>query len=144
MDTPDQRPAWTRPDEMNRTSVNYMATSAAPPRTETFTHPYERFADVPEQERLAQLLRRPDTRAASAALERTLARLAPRVPAADEVAGIFRHFRIPSRRARQVSIALWSRMFHHCRRHGDGSGEAQHYLAALLLALDLQESDVDS
>ena len=119
-----------------------MATSAAPPRSETFTTPFERFADVPEQERLAQLFRRPDTRAASAALERTLARLVPRVPAADEVAGIFRHFRVPSRQAREVSIALWSRMFHHCRWREDGSGEAQHYLAALLLALDLRETDV--
>lgn len=119
-----------------------MATSAAPPRSETFTHPFERFAEVPEQDGLARLLQRPDTRAASAALERTLARLAPRVPGAGEVAGIFRHFRVPSRQARQVSIALWSRMFHHCRRHEDGSGEAQHYLAALLLALDLRESDV--
>jgi hypothetical protein len=33
-------------------------------------------------------------------------------------------------------------MFHHSRRHEGGSGEAQHYLTALLLALDLQESDV--
>jgi hypothetical protein len=120
-----------------------MATSAVPPRSETISHPFERFADVPEQGRLAQLLRLPDTRAASAALERTLARLAPRVPSAGEVAGIFRHFKVSSRQARQVSIALWSRMFHHCRRHGEGSGEAQHYLAALLLALDLRESDVD-
>ena len=120
-----------------------MATSAAPPRSETLSHPFERFADVPEQRRLAQLLRLPDTRAASAALERTLARLVPRVPSAGEVSGIFRHFRVSSRQARQVSIALWSRMFHHCRRHGGGSGEAQHYLAALLLALDLRESDVD-
>jgi hypothetical protein len=120
-----------------------MATSAAPPRSETLTHPFERFAEVPEQGRLAQLLRRPDTRAASAALERTLARLVPRVPSEGEVASVFRHFRVSSRQARQVSIALWSRMFHHCRRRGDGSGEAQHYLAALLLALDLQESDVD-
>ena len=119
-----------------------MATSAAPPRSETFTHPFERFADVPEQGRLAQLLRRPDRRAASAALERTLARLVPRVPSAGEVAGLFHHFRVSPRQARQVSIALWSRMFHHCRRHEGGSGEAQHYLAALLLALDLQESDV--
>lgn len=120
-----------------------MATSAAPPRSETLTHPFERFAEVPEQGRLAQLLRRPDTRAASAALERTLARLVPRVPSEGEVASVFRHFRVSSRQARQVSTALWSRMFHHCRRRGDGSGEAQHYLAALLLALDLQESDVD-
>lgn len=120
-----------------------MATSAAPLHSERFTHPFERFADVPEQGRLAQLLRRPHKRAASAALERTLARLVPRVPSQGEIASIFRHFRVPSRHARQVSIALWSRMFHHYRRHGDGSGEAQHYLAALLLALDLRESDVD-
>lgn len=120
-----------------------MATSAVPPRSETISHPFERFADVPEQGRLAQLLRRPDARAASAALERTLARLVPRVPTAGEVTGLFRHFRVPSHQARQVSIALWSRMLHHCRRHGDGSGEAQHYLTALLLALDLQDSDVD-
>jgi len=120
-----------------------MATSAAPPHRETLTHPFDRFADVPEQSRLARLLGRADARAASAALERTLARLVPRVPTAGEVTGLFRHFRVPSRRARQVSIALWSRMFHHCRRHGDGSGEARHYLAALLLALDLQDSDVD-
>lgn len=71
-----------------------------------------------------------------------LARIAPRVPTADEVAGIYRHFRISPRRARPVSIALWSRMFHHCRWREDGSGEAQHYLAALLFALDLRESDV--
>jgi hypothetical protein len=34
-------------------------------------------------------------------------------------------------------------MFHHCRRHGEEVGEAQHYLASLLLALDLRESDVE-
>ena len=101
-----------------------MATSAVPPRSETISHPFERFADVPEQGRLAQLLRLPDTRAASAALERTLARLAPRVPSAGEGAGIFRHFKVSSRQARQVSIAHWSRMFHHCRRHGEGSAGA--------------------
>ena len=120
-----------------------MATFAAPPRSETLTHPFERFADVPEQGRLAQLLGWPDTRAASAALERTLARLAPAVPGPGEVAGIFHHFRVSSRRARAVSIALWSRMFHHCRRHGVGSEEERHYLATLLRALDLRESDVD-
>lgn len=124
-------------------SFSRMATSAAPPHNETLTHPFERFADVPAQGRLAQLLRRPHTRAASAALERTLARLVPRVPSPGEVAGIFRHFEVSSRQARHVSIALWSRMFHHCRRHGDGSGEAHHYLASLLLALDLRESDVE-
>ena len=118
-----------------------MATSAAPSRSQTVTHPFDRFSDVPEQGRLAQLLGRPDVRGASAALECTLARLAPEVPSAGVVASIFHHFRVSSRQARQVSVALWSRMFHHCRRHGDGFGEAQHYLAALLIALDLRESD---
>jgi len=121
-----------------------MATFAAPHDSDTLTHPFEKFADVPEQGRLAQLLGRPDTRGASAALERTLARLAPRVPSAREVAGIFRHFRVSERQARPVSIALWSRMFHHCRRHGDDSEEERQYLAALLQALNLRVCDVET
>lgn len=90
-----------------------------------------------------QLFRRPDARAASAVLERMLARIAPRVPTADEVAGIYRHYRVSPRRARPVSIALWSRMFHHCRRHGVGSEAERRYLRGLLEALDLRECDVD-
>lgn len=121
-----------------------MTTFAASRDSDTLAHPFEKFAPVPEQGRLAQLLRRPDPRAASAAVERTLARLAPRVPSASEVSGIYRHFRVSSRRARPVSIALWSRMFHHCRRHGAGSDDERRYLAALMLALNLQESDVET
>jgi len=121
-----------------------MAILAAPQEIDTLTHPFERFADVPEQGRLAQLFRRPDTRGASAALERTLARLAPRAPGTSEVAGIYRYFRVSSRHARPVSIALWSRMFHHCRRHGVDSDDERRYLAALLLALNLRESDVET
>ena len=120
-----------------------MAISVATPGRDTLSHPFERFAEVPEQGRLAQLFRQPDTRAASAALERTLARLVPRVPSAREVASVYRYFRVSPRHARPVSIALWSRMFHHCRRHGSGSDEERRYLDALLVALDLQASDVD-
>lgn len=119
-----------------------MTLSAAAPGSDMLNHPFERLAEVPEQGWLARLLRRPDTRAASAALERALARLVPRIPSAGEVAGIYRHFRVPPRHARPVSIALWSRMFHHCRRHGVGSDEERRYLEALLAVLDLQESDV--
>lgn len=121
-----------------------MATLAAPYENDTLAHPFEKFADVPEQGRFAQLLRRPDTRAASAVLERTLARLVPRVPGASEVDGIYRYFRVSPRQARPVSIALWSRMFHHCRRHGVGSDDERRYLAALLQALNLTESDVEA
>lgn len=106
-------------------------------------HPFDRLARVPDQEWLGRLFRRPDSRAASAALERTLARLAPRVPSASEVTGIYRHFRVPPRRARPVSIALWSRMYHHCRRNGAGSEDELRYLNALLVSLDLRECDVD-
>ena len=90
-----------------------------------------------------QFFRWPDARAASAVLERMLGRIAPRVPTANEVAGIYRHFRLSPRRARPVSIALWSRMFHHCRRHGVGSEDERRYLSALLEAFGLRDSDVD-
>jgi hypothetical protein len=108
------------------------------------SHPFDGLAPIPDQTRLAQLLRWPDPRAASAVLERMLARIAPRVPTASDVAGIYRHFRVSPRRARPVSIALWSRMFHHCRRHGTGSDDERRYLSALLAALGLREGDVET
>ena len=106
------------------------------------SHPFDSVAPIPDQGWLMQFFRRPDARAASAVLERMLARIAPRVPTADEVAGIYRHYRVSPRRARPVSIALWSRMFHHCRRHGVGSENELRYLNGLLAALDLRECDV--
>lgn len=107
------------------------------------SHPFDSLAPIPDQSWVSRFFRRPDPRIASAVLERMLARIAPRVPTADEVAGIYRHFRISPRRARPVSIALWSRMFHHCRRHGVGSEDELRYLNGLLAALDLRERDVD-
>jgi hypothetical protein len=107
------------------------------------SHPFDSLAPIPDQGWLTQFFRRPDARAASGVLERMLARIAPRVPTADEVAGIYRHFRVSPRRARPVSIALWSRMFHHCRRHGVGSEAEWRYLRALLEAFDLRECDVE-
>src|SRR6476661_7075728 len=107
------------------------------------SHPFDSLAPIPDQGWLTQFLRRPDPRAASAVLERMLARIAPRVPTVEEVAGIYRHFRVSPRRARPVSIALWSRMLHHCRRHGVGSEHELRYLNGLLAALDLRECDVE-
>lgn len=106
-------------------------------------HPFNRFAQVRDQRWRAKLAHRPDTRVAAAVLERTLARLAPKVPIADDVAGIYRHFRVPARCARPISIMLWARMFQHCRRNDVASHEELRYLNALLVALDLQECDVE-
>ena len=105
-------------------------------------HPFDRFARVPEQRWLAKLIHWPDTGTAAAALERTLARLAPRVPSASDVAGIYRHYRIPPRRARRISLALWTRMFEHAEGRGVVSDGELHYLNALRVAFDLQDSDV--
>lgn len=107
------------------------------------SHPFDGLAPIPEQSWQTRCFRRSDARVASAVLERMLARIAPRAPTADEVSGIYRHFRISPRRARPVSIALWSRMFHHCRRHGVGSEEERRYLRALLEAFNLRECDVE-
>lgn len=106
------------------------------------SHPFNRLAQVPTQGWLAKLVRRPDTRAAAAVLERTLARLAPRVPSAADVAGIYRHYMVPARCARPISIMLWARMFRHCRRNDVASDEELRYLKALRVALDLRECDV--
>ena len=105
-------------------------------------HPFDRFAPVPDQGWLAKLIHRPDTSAATAVLERTLARLAPRVPSAGDVAGIYRHFRVSPRRARPLSVALWGRMLRHSRRNDVASADELRYLNALLVALDLRESDI--
>jgi hypothetical protein len=120
-----------------------MATSAASSDCGLPRHPFNLLADVPDQGWLAHILRRPDPRAASAVLERTLARLAPRVPSQSDVAGIYRHFRISPDCARPLSIALWARMLQHCQRNGARSGEGLRYLNALRVALELRESDVD-
>ena len=121
-----------------------MAISAASSDCGLPRHPFSLFADVPEQGWLAHLLRRPDPRAASAVLERTLARLAPRLPSPSDVAGIYRHFRISPDRARPISIALWARMLDHYQRNGAGSSQELRYLNALRIALELGESDVES
>jgi len=105
-------------------------------------HPFDMFAEVPDQAWLAKLLQRPDPRAAAAVLERTLARLAPRVPSASDVAGIYRHYRISPRCARSISIALLDRMLQHCQRNDVAPADELHYLDALRVALELQEGDV--
>jgi hypothetical protein len=134
---------YAKPAAGTNLSPHSMAISATSPGCVIAGHPFDRLAQVPDQDWLEKLFRLPNTRAASAALERTLARLAPTVPSAGEVAGIYKHFRVPPRRARPISIALWSRMYHHCRRNGVGSDDELRYLNALLVSLELRKCDVD-
>jgi hypothetical protein len=108
-----------------------------------FEHPFESTVVIPELGWFPRLLRLPDTRAASAIVERMLARLAPDVPSADDVARIYSHHRISPARARRVSIALWLRMLHSCLGDDVITDAELHYLSALRLALNLRERDVD-
>jgi hypothetical protein len=120
-----------------------MTSSAFAHPLRTLQVPFDPDADVPLQGWLGQLFRRPDTHGAVAVVERTLARRAPGVPSADVVAGIFAHFGVSPRRARELAIPLWLRMLHMCLRDDVITDEAMRYLTDLRITLNLRERDVN-
>jgi len=106
--------------------------------------PFDAKADIPEQGWLARLLHLPDTRAASAIVERALSRLAPNVPSANDVAGIYAYHRVSPARARRLSAVLWLRMLHSCLGDDVIAEAEERYLDALRIAFGLRDRDVDA